>query len=151
MENTTALSDTHYDLIQQDVIALVESSRKTAACQINSLTAIYWEIGRRIVETEQQGADRATYGEALIQRLTTDLTARLGRGFSTTNLKPMRSFHLAWPDGRTGQTVSDPFRMSSSSLSSRIHATCRDHAYFRSSLPCQTRSTFTTPAASSTL
>ncbi len=108
MANKTTLSDSHYDLIQQDVITLVESSRKTAARQINALmTATYWEIGRRIVETEQQGADRATYGEALIQRLATDLTARLGRGFSATNLKQMRSFHLAWPSSPIGQTLSD--------------------------------------------
>ena len=81
MAKKTTLSDPHYDQIQQDVIALVESSRKTAARQINALmTATYWEIGRRIVETEQRGADRATYGEALIQRLAADLTARLGRG-----------------------------------------------------------------------
>ena len=104
----TTLSDPHYDQIQQDVIALVESSRKTAARQINALmTATYWEIGRRIVETEQRGADRATYGEALIQRLAADLTARLGRGFSATNLKQMRSFHLAWPSNPIGQTLSD--------------------------------------------
>lgn len=110
MANKITLPDPHYDRIQHEVIALVESSRNTAVRQINALmTATYWEIGRRIVETEQQGADRASYGEALIQRLAVDLTTRLGRGFSATNLKQMRSFHLAWPSAGKGQTLSDLF------------------------------------------
>lgn len=110
MVNKTTLPDPHYDRIQHELISLVESSRNTAIRQVNALmTVTYWEIGRRIVETEQLGADRATYGEALIQRLAADLTVRLGRGFSATNLKQMRSFHLAWPSAGIGQTLSDQF------------------------------------------
>jgi hypothetical protein len=43
------------------------------------MTATYWEIGRRIVEFEQGGAERAAYGDALVERLAKDLTQRFGR------------------------------------------------------------------------
>jgi DUF1016 N-terminal domain len=61
------------------------------------MTAVYWEIGRRIVEFEQCGRDRAAYGDTLISRLGEDLSCRFGRGFSQPNLWRMRSFYLAWP------------------------------------------------------
>lgn len=70
------------------------------------MTASYWEIGRRIVEFEQGGRDRATYGEALVERLAFDLSQRFGRGFSRQNLWQMRAFHLAWPTNHILQTVS---------------------------------------------
>ncbi|GLC97432.1 hypothetical protein Tamer19_68410 [Cupriavidus sp. TA19] len=78
-----------------------------AARSVNALmTASYWEIGRRIVEFEQGGQDRAAYGEALIERLSADLTDRFGRGFSRQNLWQMRAFHLAWPAAHILQTLS---------------------------------------------
>lgn len=50
------------------------------------MTATYWEIGRRIVEFEQGGKERATYGDELLERLAEDLTARFGRGFARPSL-----------------------------------------------------------------
>jgi len=50
------------------------------------MTATYWLVGRRIVEQEQLGAARAGYGQQLLKRLATDLSARYGRGFSERNL-----------------------------------------------------------------
>jgi hypothetical protein len=61
------------------------------------MTATYWEIGRRIAEFEQGGAERAAYGDALVERLAEDLTQRFGRGFSRQNLWQMRAFYRAWP------------------------------------------------------
>jgi len=60
----------------------------------------YWEVGRRIVEFEQRGKKRAEYGEALLERLATDLTKRFGRGFSRQNLHKYRQFFLAYPEIR---------------------------------------------------
>ena len=60
------------------------------------MTATYWAIGRRIVEQEQHGAERAGYGEELIVRLSSDLQSRFGRGFGRANLFQMRSFYLAY-------------------------------------------------------
>ena len=61
------------------------------------MTATYWEIGHRIVEHEQGGKARAEYGEELLERLGSDLTARFGRGFSYPNLYKFRHFYLAFP------------------------------------------------------
>ena len=65
------------------------------------ITAAYWLVGRRIVEYEQGGAERAEYGAELIRRLSVDLTALYGRGFSVRNLRQMRAFYLAWEIRRT--------------------------------------------------
>ncbi|HEX4045454.1 MAG TPA: DUF1016 N-terminal domain-containing protein [Gammaproteobacteria bacterium] len=59
-----------------------------------------------IVEFEQGGTARATYGTLLIERLATDLTARFGRGFTKSNIWNMRAFYLAWPMEHILQTVS---------------------------------------------
>ena len=97
-----------YDGLLQGVVRLLEEARKTSARSVNAImTATNWEIGRRIVEREQEGRRRAGYGEALIERLACDLTARFRRGFSQSNLKKMREFYLAWP---IRQTLSDESR-----------------------------------------
>ena len=54
----------------------------------------YWRTGEYIVEYEQNGADRAVYGDGLMRRLARDLTLRLGCGFAHSNLNYMRKFHL---------------------------------------------------------
>ena len=61
-----------------------------------------YEIGRRIFEQEQQGADRAQYGKEPVRDLAARLTGEFGSGFSKTNLKYMRRLYLAYP-GRTPQ------------------------------------------------
>lgn len=77
---------------------LLESARHATARAVNSLmTATYWEVGRRIVEFEQGGKKRAGYGEELLKRLAMDLTKRVGRGFSYTNLNKYRQFYAAYP------------------------------------------------------
>ena len=65
------------------------------------MTATYWEIGRLIVEHEQQGHKRASYGDFLLKKLASDLITRYGRGFSRTNLQQMREFYLSWPIRQT--------------------------------------------------
>jgi hypothetical protein len=70
------------------------------------MTATYWLIGRRIVEFEQGGETRAQYGEELLSRLSGDITARFGRGFSRRNLQDMRLFYHAYPMERIWQELS---------------------------------------------
>jgi len=70
------------------------------------MTATYWEIGRRIVEHEQGGKERAEYGVELLERLGSDLTARFGRGFSYPNLYKFRQFYLAFPGDEILSTLS---------------------------------------------
>jgi len=96
-----------YGEVQAAIVALLETARRAVARSINAaMTATYWEIGRRIVEFEQGGADRATYGDALVERLAKDLTQRFGRGFSRQNLGQMRAFYRAWPAQTICQTLS---------------------------------------------
>ncbi|MBP7446047.1 MAG: DUF1016 family protein [Zoogloea sp.] len=96
-----------YARVHTDIVALLEAARHAAARSVNALmTASYWEIGRRIVEFEQGGKERAEYGQALLKRLSADLSGRFGRGFSQRNLEQMRLFYLAWPPGQISQTAS---------------------------------------------
>ncbi|HVS72275.1 MAG TPA: PDDEXK nuclease domain-containing protein [Phycisphaerae bacterium] len=85
-----------------DVISLLESARQGSARAVNAMmTAAYWQIGRRIVESEQHGNVRATYGQALLRKLSDDLARRFGRGFSVRNLEYMRLFYLDRPISQT--------------------------------------------------
>jgi len=96
-----------YDGLIGGIAQLLETARHNAARTVNALmTATYWEIGRRIVEFEQRGAERAEYGEELLGKLSTDLRARFGRGFSRFNLGRFRAFYLAFPDKEIRATLS---------------------------------------------
>lgn len=96
-----------YSGLLGDIVSLLESARRSSARAVNAvMTATYWEIGRRIVEVEQRGEERAGYGDELILRLSTDLTARFGRGFSPVNLRQMRRFFGNWPEVQIQQTAS---------------------------------------------
>jgi len=102
----------------KEIRDLVQSARRAASRNINALhVATNFEIGRRIVEYEQQGSRRAEYGERIVKELSHRLTDEIGRGFSTTNLKYMRQFYLEYHE--TGspipQTVSA--KLSEQSLS----------------------------------
>ncbi len=100
-----------YDAVLSGVSELLESARRTTVRATNAImTATYWEIGRRIVEYEQRGKQRAEYGETLLKRLSVDLTKRFGRGFGLSNLKQIRKFYLNYEDiGKKGQTASGLF------------------------------------------
>lgn len=65
------------------------------------LLETYWQIGQHIVEFEQGGSSKASYGSALIKQLAADLTLRFGKGFSRSNLIRVRQFYLCYPKGAT--------------------------------------------------
>ena len=91
------VSSLDYGRLVSEISDLLERARRTAARSVNSvLTVTYWEIGRRIVEYEQKGKSRAAYGEELLARLSEDLRAKHGRGFSERNLRQMRAFYSGW-------------------------------------------------------
>jgi predicted nuclease of restriction endonuclease-like (RecB) superfamily len=95
-----------YTAVHADIVALLEAARRAAARNVNTLmTASYWEIGRRIVEFEQGGKDRAEYGQALLKRLSTDLSARFGRGFGVDSLESMRLFYRTYPPERISESL----------------------------------------------
>src|SRR6202140_784746 len=98
----------NYNNIRAGIVELLKAARSAAARNVNLImTAVYWEIGRRIIETEQAGAVRATYDDELIKQLAKDLSAQFGRGFGVVNLSQMRRFFLAWPTKGIFQTPSE--------------------------------------------
>lgn len=96
-----------YGSILHSLFDLLDNARRASVRSVNAImTATYWEVGRRIVEYEQGGAERAAYGKRLIERLSADLGSQFGRGFSLMNLRQMRRFYLSWPDSQIQQTPS---------------------------------------------
>ena len=87
-------TDSYAELISS-IVNLVSGARKGLAAAINEIMLeTYWRTGEYIVEYEQRGNDRAKYGENLLARLSRDLTLRLGKGFSRSNLQYMRKFYI---------------------------------------------------------
>jgi predicted nuclease of restriction endonuclease-like (RecB) superfamily len=97
-KKTVPVALTGYNELFADLASMIEQARRAAARSVNAvMTATYWLVGRRIVEQDQGGKLRAGYGEALLERLSADLTARFGRGFSVDNLETMRLFFQTYP------------------------------------------------------
>lgn len=79
---------------------MLDNARRQIARTVNSITVeAYWQVGRYIVEYEQQGRIRAEYGKGVITTLSKRLMAEYGGGFTETNLKVMRQFYLSYPKG----------------------------------------------------
>lgn len=89
-------------------VELLDAARRSAARAVNAvITATYWEVGRRIVEIEQGGKERAEYGDEFLVQLGKDLSQRFGRGFQKSNLYQMRQFYLTYQN--IFQTLSGKF------------------------------------------
>jgi len=102
-----ALRSREYDSMFNRVVSLIDDARRVSARTVNALvTATYWLIGWHIVEFEQEGKERAEYGEELLQRLAHDLTTKFGRGFSYPNVNKFRQFYLAFPSAKILSTPS---------------------------------------------
>lgn len=76
-----------------------EGVEEAARAVFKSMLGTYWDIGRAIVEYEQDGKAHAIYGSELMKNLSKDLTLRRGKGYSTPNLYNMRQFYQVYPNG----------------------------------------------------
>ncbi|WP_423130566.1 PDDEXK nuclease domain-containing protein [Gaoshiqia sp. Z1-71] len=100
----------HIDAFYSKILELLKTARKTVLQSVNTtMVETYFEVGRLIVEEEQHGEEKAKYGQNLINDLSKKLSDEFGKGFSSTNLKQMRSFYLTYSKG---QIVSDDFKLS---------------------------------------
>ena len=82
-----------------DIKTIIEQGRRQAYASVNeAMINTYWQIGRRIVEQEQQGSGRAGYGKELLKTLSAELTHEYGGGFSERYLAYFRKFYLTVPD-----------------------------------------------------
>ncbi|MBN2659552.1 MAG: DUF1016 domain-containing protein [Calditrichaeota bacterium] len=93
--------DTYKKLISEIEVLLKEGRIKSIQKVNTILVETYWNIGRRIVEHEQNGNEKAEYGSRLLKELSRDLSQKLGKGFSRSNLQYMRLLFLTYPKCQT--------------------------------------------------
>lgn len=98
------------DTILHEIRKIIAEAQAKAIRSVNhERVLMYWKIGERIVTEEQAGAQRATYGKAIIKNLSERLQPEHGSGFSIRNLELMRKFYLHFP---ISQTLSAKFSWS---------------------------------------
>ncbi len=84
------------------IVDLLQSARSKVIQTVNqTMVFTYFEIGRMIVEEEQNGKNRAEYGKSLLRDLSKVLTSEFGKGFSVTNIQQMRNFYLVYQKQQT--------------------------------------------------
>ena len=116
---------TNTNALRDEIRELVINARQHVAVQVNTeLLSTYWNIGKVIVEYEQESKERADYGKQMLKLLSRDLTKEFGKGFSVSNLQFMRRFYqkyqiqqtlsakLSWSHYCELLTVSDPDKRS---------------------------------------
>ena len=82
-----------------DIKTIIRNGRQAAYSAVSAvMTETYWNIGKRIIEQEQQGKTRAEYGKHLIDMLADELTKEFGEGFSARYLRQFRKFYTIFPD-----------------------------------------------------
>ncbi len=84
------------DLYDSIRLILLESRGHAYAAVNSAMVAAYWQIGRAIVENEQNGQKRGAYGKGVLKNLSERLTAEFGKGFDVRNLRNMRQFYLVF-------------------------------------------------------
>lgn len=88
-----------YQSAIMDIKQIIASGQKNAYQAVSkAMVYTYWQVGKRIVEQEQEGKERAEYGTALISMLAEELTKEFGKSYSKRNLHYFRKFYLAFPD-----------------------------------------------------
>ncbi|MDF1877663.1 DUF1016 family protein [Sulfurimonas sp. SAG-AH-194-L11] len=96
------ITKSNYNNLKEEIKKLLLISREKAYKAVNViLIETYWQIGRYIVEFEQEGEEKAKYGQELLTQLSKDLTIEYGKGFSRSNLTYMRKFYVVFPKSET--------------------------------------------------
>jgi predicted nuclease of restriction endonuclease-like (RecB) superfamily len=104
-----------------DIKTILEQARGKARSAVNAaMVEAYWLMGQRIVQEEQQGDSRATYGQRLLENLSKELSASFGKGFSYANLRNFRQFYLTYPDQAICYTVCSKLSWSHNRLIMRV-------------------------------
>ncbi len=86
----------------EEIKNIIVSSRNKIAYEVNNTMLLaYWNVGRIIVENEQNGNIKAEYGKQILKELSKELKQILGSGFSVSNLQYMRRFYLKYPKQQT--------------------------------------------------
>lgn len=86
------------DILLTSIKEVIQTAKTKAFRSSNAiLLQMYWEIGRLIVQDEQQGKIKAAYGKAVLKNLSKQLTLEFGKGFDERNLNNIRAFYLSYP------------------------------------------------------
>ena len=104
-----------------DIKSILAAARQNAYSAVNvAMVEAYWQIGKRIVEQEQHGKDRAAYGEGILKELSKALTVEFGKGFSYANLRNFRQFYLTYPNSNICYTPCSKLTWSHNRLIMRV-------------------------------
>ncbi len=96
-----------------DIKQIVSDGKNQVYSVVNStIVKVYWLIGKRIVEEEQNGKERADYGKEVVKTVSLELTKEFGRGFSVTNIKYFRQFYQLFPFDSISHLASDQLEKS---------------------------------------
>jgi len=107
--------------IYKDICIILQSARCKAHSVVNTaMVEAYWLIGKRIVEEEQHGENRAEYGKRLLENLSKNLNYEFGKGFSYANLRNFRQFYLTYPQQEIRYTVCSKLSWSHNRLIMRV-------------------------------
>ena len=89
-----------------DIRDIFQQARQKSYTAVNFvMVEAYWNIGKRIVQEEQQGEARAEYGKNLVKELSKQLTSEFDKGFSESNIKNFRQFYLTFSSDEIRYTL----------------------------------------------
>ena len=104
-KNITTLAEQQNDVLFQDVCTIIEQGRQQAYANVGQIVIYtYWNVGRRIVEEEQGGQKRASYGTRLMKKLAENLIPIYGTSYSKRNLDYYKKFYLLFPEAEKVNT-----------------------------------------------
>lgn len=105
----------------EEIRGILASARQNAYTAVNTaMVEAYWQIGKRIVEQEQHGEERAIYGDGILKELSKALTTEFGKGFSYSNLYNFRQFYLTYPEQNKFYTLCRKLTWSHNRLIMRV-------------------------------
>ncbi len=100
------MNDIISNSLYSKIAELIQTARQTVTHAVNqTMVYTYFEIGRMIVEDEQQGKKRAEYGKHVLKDISKKLTVDFYKGFSVQNLENMRKFYLMYGAGEKSQSM----------------------------------------------
>ncbi len=106
IKKNNQIIETRAEQLAERIEALVVDARKKIASTVNvAMVYTYFEVGRYIVEDEQDGKTRAEYGKGILKGVSARLTANLGKGWSVDTLEKTRRFFLTFSKSATPQRI----------------------------------------------
>ena len=110
----------HNSLFQQVAVLLKNAQQQVLRTVNSTMVYTYFEIGRMIVEEEQNGKERAEYGKKILKGLSEQLTKEFGKGFSVDNLQNMRKFYLTYSNYETLSSISEDLKIKAETISTEL-------------------------------